>query len=110
MPHILPCPAPRVEFADAEIEYSEDGRRRRRRRKPREHVADVSGGDESFGGIEAGPLEREEMELRRKKAHECPVPKPGGVIGEVLGFKRGRGEARPSVETVQLDRRKNEGE
>ena len=23
----------------------------------------------------------------RKKAHECPVPKPPGIIGRVLGFK-----------------------
>lgn len=23
----------------------------------------------------------------RKKAHECPVPKPPGIIGRILGFK-----------------------
>lgn len=111
MPHILPCPAPRVEFADAEFEYSKDGRRRRRRRRPHEPVADVSGGDQSFGGVEEGSLNTgDEMELRREKAHECPVPKPGGVIGEVLGFRKAREDERPSVETTQLDRRRNNGE
>lgn len=112
MPHILPCPAPRVEFADAEFEYSEDGRRRRRRRRPPEPVADVSGGDESFGGVEEEEAldARDEMELRRKKAHECPVPKPGGVIGEVLGFRKAREEERPRIETTLLDRQRKNGE
>lgn len=111
MPHILPCPAPRVEFADADFEYSEDGRRRRKRGRPREPAVDVSGGDESFGGLQEGALNTgDEMELRRKKAHECPVPKPGGVVGEVLGFRKAREDERPSVETTQLDRRRNNGE
>ena len=30
--------------------------------------------------------EKEEAALK-KRAHECPVPKPRGIIGQVLGFK-----------------------
>ena len=33
---------------------------------------------------------QEEREAMRKRGHECPVPKPRGWVGEVLGF-RGRG-------------------
>lgn len=29
----------------------------------------------------------EEIEGRRKAKRECPVPKPGGVLGGILGFK-----------------------
>lgn len=32
-----------------------------------------------------------------RKARECPVPKPGGVIGEVLGFKKTDEGNRPPV-------------
>lgn len=32
----------------------------------------------------------EERDALTKKAHECPVPKPSGRIGELLGFERGK--------------------
>ena len=40
--------------------------------------------------------EREEMEARRevderrRRGHECPVPKPGGWVGALLGFREER--------------------
>lgn len=51
----------------------------------------------------------EERKLLLKKAHECPVPKPSGLVGEVLGFQKsqkGRREARspPQMETDGLER------
>lgn len=39
-----------------------------------------------------------------RKARECPVPKPGGLIGEVLGFKKTEEGNTPPVrvETVSV--------
>jgi cytochrome c oxidase assembly factor 2 len=56
MPHIIPCPAPRTDFAEGEM----NGEKRRRRK-----------------GIVKGAPE---------KRRECPEPKPKGLVGEVLGF------------------------
>ncbi|MCJ1378533.1 hypothetical protein MMC17_001632 [Xylographa soralifera] len=85
MPHILPCPAPRTEFADVEV--GEDGRRRRRRRPS---PPDSDGGadvlvekDDNIGALS-------ENEIMARRAHQCPVPKPGGRIGQVLGFTDGK--------------------
>lgn len=51
----------------------------------------------------AGELLDEGAAMTRK-ARECPVPKPGGVIGEVLGFKKTDEGDRPPVrvETVSI--------
>jgi len=92
LPHILPCPAPRVVFADGDIMIGEDGRRMRRRRKcpPTDSAAssepatpaDLLKDDES-GDDSASLRELKERSLKR----ECPIPKPGGKVGEILGFK-----------------------
>lgn len=98
MPHILPCPAPRTTFSDVEI--TEDGRRRRRRRIELGAVGD-SRVDESRE-VDADTEAMEEGKFLVKKAHECPVPKPGGLIGQVLGFKGGKGDG-PVVEREATD-------
>ncbi|MCJ1283321.1 hypothetical protein MMC26_002649 [Xylographa opegraphella] len=86
MPHILPCPAPRTEFADVEV--GEDRRRRRRRRTLP---------PDRDGAAAGTPVEKEdsvafmsEKEIMARRAHQCPVPKPGGRIGQVLGFGDGK--------------------
>ena len=86
MPHIFPCPAPRTQFADYEI--TKDGRQRRRRR-PSTTNTDVDKNflqSEEIAGKSNHAMTMEEQEALRRKAHECPVPKPGGRIGEILGF------------------------
>jgi cytochrome c oxidase assembly factor 2 len=70
MPHLLPCPVPPRVYADGEVP---DGMRRKRRRKPKSD--------------EEQPSEEFTMEMRR----ECPVPKPGGLVGQVLGFEKKEG-------------------
>ncbi|MCJ1300484.1 hypothetical protein MMC08_003281 [Hypocenomyce scalaris] len=89
MPHLFPCPAPRTQFADVEI--TEDGRRRRRRRS-----ATAAEADEGAVAEEAPSEMVDEGQLLARKAHECPVPKPGGIIGEVLGFKKDDRDPAPS--------------
>ncbi|PQE03789.1 alpha-13-mannosyltransferase (Alg3) protein [Rutstroemia sp. NJR-2017a BBW] len=76
LPHVLPCPAPHIAYAD-------DGRPRRRRRKcPEEKEEEASSKLHSFNNN----IESEGTRLQKR---ECPVPKPGGIVGEILGFKAG---------------------
>ena len=92
LPHALPCPAPRVVYADGDegvdIAGDVDGaqpKRRRRRRKVivesgpdrRDHAGMI---DELDRGIDSG-------DVKRRAKRECPIPKPPGLVGEILGFK-----------------------
>lgn len=94
MPHILPCPAPRIAYADAEGEVN-----RRRRGRSKSADGDFELADRANRRSEKGMgmtdqelarmvAEREEL---RSKGRECPVPKPGGRIGEWFGWKSGAG-------------------
>ena len=79
LPHVLPCPAPRVVYADGEMVDASG--KRRRRRKPQN--AETQDGIARFENMDSSD-EARAMNAKR----ECPVPKPGGVVGELLGFKR----------------------
>ena len=46
----------------------------------------------------------EERQRLNAKAHECPVPKPSGRIGQLLGFTGG-GEEKVSQENRSQERR-----
>ncbi|TQN68470.1 hypothetical protein CSHISOI_06969 [Colletotrichum shisoi] len=82
MPHLLPCPAPRVTYADGEIVVGEDGRRRRRKR--RETAPEIENGIVNFSqASDEDTIRTREERLKR----ECPVPRPGGILGEWLGFR-----------------------
>lgn len=78
MPHILPCPAPRVAFADVEV--SEDGKRRRRRRRT---TVDGDSNTKDEKVVKEEVTEAQDLETR---SHQCPVPRPTGLVGRVLGF------------------------
>lgn len=84
LPHVLPCPAPRVTYADGEIVEDENGRRRRRRRV-QQQSQEVQGGVVQFNNITQADLVDHEGNRSKR---ECPVPKPGGKVGELLGFKQ----------------------
>ncbi|KAJ4411271.1 hypothetical protein N0V82_009055 [Gnomoniopsis sp. IMI 355080] len=83
LPHVLPCPAPRITYADGEIIQDENGRKRRRRR-PVSQEPEVQNGIAQFNNVAQDDLVDQEG---RKGRRECPVPKPGGKVGELLGFK-----------------------
>lgn len=76
LPHMLPCPVPATKFADGEVVVDENGRRRRWKRRdilePKEGIVQFN--------YEA------ETEATHGAKRECPVPKPGGMLGEWLGF------------------------
>ncbi|KKK17224.1 hypothetical protein P175DRAFT_0498583 [Aspergillus ochraceoroseus IBT 24754] len=95
MPHIFPCPAPRRTFADSEMIITSDGQQIQRVRRRRRKDADMLGQEETaLSQTSPTPDEEvstflqleEEAEQLSKPGRECPVPKPTGVIGELLGF------------------------
>ncbi|KAF2750490.1 hypothetical protein M011DRAFT_465237 [Sporormia fimetaria CBS 119925] len=88
-PHFLPCPVDPRAMADA----PEDAMTGRRRRRVKE--------DGSEETMEEMRKRREEMRMRR----ECPVPKPGGLIGQVLGVKKEEGETEERESVVVSVRR-----
>lgn len=92
LPHVLPCPAPRVAFADSETAEGGVAPKRRRRKRPApgpEPTVD-SNGIIQFQPTGSGSKE-DGMELSAGSKRECPVPKPKGVIGNLLGFTKKEG-------------------
>ncbi|EFR03195.1 hypothetical protein MGYG_06193 [Nannizzia gypsea CBS 118893] len=114
VPHVFPCPAPRRALADSEIIVTADGqqiRRKRRRKDPIPAGDEASSPSDQLAGqsllgstttniISQTPtvgqelreqaaqfryMEAEAKELE-KTARECPVPKPKGILGQLLGF------------------------
>jgi cytochrome c oxidase assembly factor 2 len=97
LPHVLPCPAPRVVFADGETVTDGPDGKRRRRRKPRP-VTVVERGERETECPRQPKVEmtrEDDSALRAVEAHkrECPVPKPPGVLGQWLGFTETAGRA-----------------
>lgn len=96
LPHVIPCPAPRIAYADSEMDTEGVPKRRKRRRNcpnaARSGNEGLDGTKELDDRLIAGV---EETQLRR----ECPVPKPSGILGEILGFKSdsrdGKGPKQP---------------
>ena len=108
MPHIVPCPAPRVKFADSDFEITKDGKRRRRR--PADDSEETNGGEK--GDLALPVISEGEKLAMRRSPHECPVPKPRGIIGEVLGFKKeetAEKAPRPRIETTNVSRPRKDG-
>jgi cytochrome c oxidase assembly factor 2 len=90
LPHVIPCPAPRIAYADGETDIDGTPKRRKRRKCPNPDGSRKEGLNEAKEQ-EDGLVDDEdsvkggggETRLRR----ECPVPKPSGIVGEILGFK-----------------------
>ncbi|KAJ4301581.1 hypothetical protein N0V90_003674 [Kalmusia sp. IMI 367209] len=80
-PHLLPCPVDPRTLADSPDPEGLTGQpRRRRRRVPKEDICNdvVSEERRKF----------KEVDEWATPKRECPVPKPGGLIGQVLGLKK----------------------
>ena len=61
------------------------------------------------GNLVLPVISEEEKLAMRRKSHECPVPKPKGIIGKVLGFKEEEKAPRPRIETVNVSRPRQDG-
>ncbi|KAJ4336889.1 hypothetical protein N0V87_005105 [Didymella glomerata] len=86
-PHLIPCPVDPHTLND-----SADPTRRRRRRKPVEAQE-----GESQDGDALEQQRRMMLEERMNPKRECPIPKPGGLVGQVLGMTRGTGEQQGEI-------------
>ncbi|KAK5120945.1 hypothetical protein LTR85_005729 [Meristemomyces frigidus] len=95
LPHLLPCPVDRRQYADT-IEMPDGTIKRRRRRKQAldDGAVGVVDGD-------GGPVVEAQQTLSDgRPKRECPVPKPGGLMGQIMGFER-RERERPAEVVVQ---------
>jgi cytochrome c oxidase assembly factor 2 len=90
-PHLIPCPVDPRTLADAPDPTGQN-RRRRRRRTPDEETCNEVMSEERMKKIQ--------LEEKLSPKRECPVPKPGGLIGQVLGLKEeGEDVERISIRT-----------
>ncbi|KAH7068954.1 hypothetical protein BKA63DRAFT_98449 [Paraphoma chrysanthemicola] len=88
-PHLIPCPVDPRTLADSPDPTGENRRRRRRRLPEDETCNDVMGEERR---------KRKLLEEKLSPKRECPVPKPGGLIGQVLGLKdKTEDDERPSI-------------
>ncbi|KAJ4344150.1 hypothetical protein N0V95_006312 [Ascochyta clinopodiicola] len=76
-PHLIPCPVdPRT------LNDSADPTRKRRRRR----IAEPEGGEVT--DVLSDEATRRRIEDKFSPKRECPIPKPGGLVGQVLGMTR----------------------
>jgi cytochrome c oxidase assembly factor 2 len=86
IPHLLPCPADRRQFADSA--ECPDGRVPRRRKK-----RDADGNLSNSANAPSSPAAAANDEALaslsedERPKRECPVPKPGGLLGQIIGFR-----------------------
>lgn len=99
MPHIFPCPAPRRTLADSDTIVTSDGRIRKRRRKTTESPEQAQSIESNGSTPNSSQVDEElatfmqmekEAKALEKTGRECPVPKPRGLVGQILGFQEGR--------------------
>lgn len=99
LPHLLPCPVDQRQFADS-IETPDGRVRRRRRQKPGDDAA-ISADVQQSEDNSSGPA------ISDRAKRECPVPKPSGIVGNIMGFKEQ--DRRKPAEVVVLNSRTKEG-
>jgi cytochrome c oxidase assembly factor 2 len=104
MPHIFPCPAPRRALADSNTIITPDGQQERRIRRRRRKATESPEQTQSIEGIPTPSSQvdeelttflqmEKEAKALEKTGRECPVPKPRGIMGQILGFGDGRGSS-----------------
>jgi hypothetical protein len=92
IPHVFPCPAPRRGYSDSPrqlrdadgniIVANEDTQSSKQSSTP-QSKSSRSLQDEA----ELFKMLQKEAETVEKEARECPVPKPRGFVGRILGFE-----------------------
>jgi len=97
VPHLIPCPVDPRAHADAPDPTGQSTRRRRRRSIPEPET-------ETCNAVLRDERRRQVLlDDRLPARRECPVPKPGGLIGTVLGARE-RGENKDEQEAGILKR------
>lgn len=94
-PHLIPCPVDPRTLADSADPTGENRKRRRRK---------VLDDDSSTDSMSEELRRRKQLEDKLSPQRECPVPKPGGLIGQVLGLKNEEQEVEPVSITKRIER------
>ncbi|KAK7187638.1 hypothetical protein PSPO01_06372 [Paraphaeosphaeria sporulosa] len=96
-PHLLPCPVDPRALADSADPDALSGQPKRRRRRilKEETCNDIMGEERR---------KMKDVEEWAIPKRECPVPKPGGLIGQVLGLKKTEEEEEQISVTTQVQR------
>lgn len=99
-PHLIPCPVDPRTLADSADPTGENRRRRRRRRR----IVETEEREGCTDGQSDEQRQRQRWALEEKLSarRECPVPKPGGLIGTVLGVGEERGKEEEEEEKERL--------
>jgi cytochrome c oxidase assembly factor 2 len=93
-PHLIPCPVDPRTLADS----ADPTRRRRRRRVP-------DADDDTCSDAQPDErMTRKMIEDKFNPKRECPIPKPGGLVGQVLGMTRKADEEEQTSITKQVAR------
>lgn len=107
VPHLLPCPVDRRQFADNADGLGPDGStvRRQVRKKGSQVTGAAAAADPPLSADlndTAAPTAATTtmLEDSGRPKRECPVPKPRGIMGQILGFPAER-PAAPEVVIVQ---------
>lgn len=95
-PHIFPCPVDNRAFADSADPDALSGKRRRKR---------IAKEESPDGVVDEERRKRNLVDdvWKEKPRRECPVPKPGGLIGQVLGLK-GEGDEEALSVTIEVEK------
>jgi cytochrome c oxidase assembly factor 2 len=99
-PHVLPCPVDPRTLADSPDPTG--NRRRRRRVVPEEDTCNEVMNEET--------LRKKQLEDKLAPKRECPVPKPGGLIGQVLGLKEDKEETVTVSITSRVERARKDAQ
>ncbi|KAL9089444.1 MAG: hypothetical protein Q9165_005765 [Trypethelium subeluteriae] len=110
IPHILPCPVNPKQLAESDADGFEGAakraKRQERRRLRQSEIEERPGTDvsraasESTGGDQDGDTL---STMDRARRRECPVPKPGGLVGEILGFRNKPEDELPLTRMVKVE-------
>jgi cytochrome c oxidase assembly factor 2 len=97
IPHVFPCPRPaKRSYADTQIQTDENGEAVEANNREVSREEQVRANQKVSTPTRSRTMEdeaalfqqlKEEAELLEKQARECPVPKPSGWVGRVLGFE-----------------------
>lgn len=98
MPHILPCPVDRRQYSESQ---GSSTRRRRFRSDQTLQSLDITSRDQSVAlasgaSNSTAPRYDQDIDAKRGRERECPVPKPQTIISRYLGL----GPAQKEKQTV----------
>jgi hypothetical protein len=107
IPHVFPCPRPRQQYLDTNGKALVDSEGKLVVRQPQQlSKTQTKAQREAQMQNEAEILkmlqeEARVLEKEAQHARECPIPKPRGWFGKVLGFEEGKTEVRGEIEPTK---------